>query len=95
MLLLALVGVAPNDIATDYELSGDRLRPFCARLGPGDENGAIGAVLAREQTSARAVIRDTLASLDVDACLRAGGLSDDDRATIRARLLAPLVQRTS
>src|SRR5258708_14273776 len=46
MLLLALVGVAPADIAADYELSPDSERED---------------VLAREHTSARNVIHDTLA----------------------------------
>lgn len=89
LLLLALVGVAPDDIAADYELSIDRLRLFYAQAGREDASIKINEVLAREDTSARAAILATLASLDVDAYLRTGGLSDGDLAAVRARLLAP------
>jgi protein tyrosine/serine phosphatase len=74
MLLLALVGVAPADIAADYELSADPDR---------DE------LLAREHTSARDTILSTLAGLNVEAYLRAGGLRQVDLSAIRTRLLEP------
>jgi len=35
------------------------------------------------------VILATLASLDVEAALRAGGLGDDEMGAVRARLLGP------
>jgi protein-tyrosine phosphatase len=89
MLLLALVGVAPEEIAADYELSTGRTRPVYARLGLEDDSNAIKALLDRENTSARAVILATLASLDVAACLRAGGLAAVGLAAVRARLLEP------
>jgi hypothetical protein len=72
MLLLALAGVAPEDILADYELSPDLER---------DE------LLAREHTSVHDVILGTLAWLDVDAYLLGGGLSPDDLAVMRKRLL--------
>lgn len=72
LLLLALVGVAPADIAADYELGVDADR---AQL------------LAHEHTSAREVIFSTLAGLDAEAYLRAGGLSPAELAAVRARLL--------
>jgi protein-tyrosine phosphatase len=75
MLLLALVGVAPDDIAADYELSPDPQR---------DE------LLTREHTSARDAILATLAWLNVDTYLRAGGLSQVDLAAVRTRLLEPI-----
>ncbi|HEX6291312.1 MAG TPA: tyrosine-protein phosphatase [Herpetosiphonaceae bacterium] len=86
LLLLALVGVAPEDIAADYELSNVRLRPRWTALGEEDQEPIIEALLRRKQTSARAAILATLASLDVAAYLRSGGLSDDDLAAVRERL---------
>jgi protein-tyrosine phosphatase len=71
LVLLALAGVAPEEIASDYELSRDPERE---------------ELLKRENTTTRAVILATLAS-DIEAELRSGGLSDDDLAAVRARLL--------
>ena len=88
LLLLALVGVTSDEIASDYELSNDRLRPHWAKLGLEDQSAWAEERLRRANTSARALILATLASLDdVDAYLRTGGLGDDDLAAIRARLL--------
>ncbi len=78
MLLLALVGVAPADIAEDYAQSHDPER---------DE------VLARMHTTARDVILATLAWLDVDTYFRAGGLSQADLDAVRTRLLEPVDSR--
>ena len=75
MLLLALVGVAPDDIVADFELSPDPRRE---------------ELLAREHTSARDAIFATLAWLDVDGYLRASGLSEVDLAAVRTRLLEPM-----
>lgn len=47
-MLLALVGVAPDDIASDYELSFDRMRPFYEKLGEDDQGPLI-----EESSSAR------------------------------------------
>ena len=74
ILLLASVGVTPDDIVADYELSLDPEREV---------------LLAREHTSTRDVIYATLDWLDIDAYLREGGLSQDDLAAVRARLLEP------
>ena len=74
LLLLALAGVAPNDILADYELSSDPER---------DE------LLARQHTCTRDVILATLAGLDIEAYLRGGGLSQVDLDTVRTRLLEP------
>lgn len=73
LLLLALAGVTQEDILADYELSVDPEREV---------------LLAREHTSTREVIYATLNWLDIDAYLREGGLSRDDMAAVRARLLA-------
>jgi protein-tyrosine phosphatase len=87
LLLLALVGVAPEDIVSDYELSNIRLRRLWAAHGEPDESREIEEILARKGTSARALLLDLLSSLDVAAYLRSGGLTDRDLAAIRERLL--------
>jgi protein-tyrosine phosphatase len=72
MLLLALIGVTPDEIAADYELSPDPVR---------DE------LLVREHSSVREAILNTLAGLDIDGYLGMGGVSQDDLAAVRRRLL--------
>ena len=72
LLLLALVGVSPDDIVADYALSIDPERE---------------EMLAREHTTTRETILATLASLDVDNYLLAGGLSQIDLDAIRTRFL--------
>jgi protein-tyrosine phosphatase len=80
LLVLALVGVAPEAIAADYALSADRLRTLSTRLGEEDQGPLIEEFLARENTSAPALIISTLTSLQVDDHLRKGGLGDRDLA---------------
>jgi protein-tyrosine phosphatase len=75
MLLLTLVGVAPDDIAKDYELSPDPHRT---------------EFLKNKLTSSREVILDALAGLDVESYLLAGGLNKSDLEAIRERFLEPL-----
>lgn len=74
LLLLALAGVAAEDIAKDYELSLDPER---------DE------ILRAHDTSSRKVILDTLADLDTEAYLLEAGLSQFDLGAARERLLEP------
>jgi protein-tyrosine phosphatase len=74
LLLLALVEVEADDIIADYELSIDPERE---------------KLLAGENTNTRDVLLNTLASLDVEAYLREGGLSQTDLDAIRARFLEP------
>jgi protein-tyrosine phosphatase len=90
MLLLAVVGVAPDGIAADYELSADRLPPPGAGSGGSDQRRSAREALARRNTTARAVLLATLEAVDVQAHLRAGGLRDDHVAAVRARLLEPV-----
>jgi protein tyrosine/serine phosphatase len=87
MLLLALVGVAPDDIISDYELSTARLAPAWSAWGYDDQGAIIADILKRKHTTARALLVDLLAAFDAGAYLRAAGLSDDDLAAVRARLL--------
>jgi protein-tyrosine phosphatase len=72
LLLLALVGVTPDEIIADYELSPDPER---------DE------LLAREHSSVREAILSTLEGLNIDRYLGMGGVSQDDLTAIRKRLL--------
>jgi len=62
-------------------------RVFWAARGEDDQKPVIDEILRRKNTSARALLLDLLASLDVDAYLRSGGLGDDGAAAGRARLL--------
>ncbi|HEX3052764.1 MAG TPA: tyrosine-protein phosphatase [Aggregatilineaceae bacterium] len=72
LLLLALVGVVPEDILTDYALTPDAKR---------DE------LLAREHTTTRETILTTLAHLDAARYLLDSGLSEADLTAVRAHLL--------
>jgi len=75
LLLLALVGISPEDIVADYELSVDPERE---------------ELLAGEHTTTRETILATLASLDIESYLRSGGLSQVDLDAVRARFLEPI-----
>jgi protein tyrosine/serine phosphatase len=89
MLVLALLGVAPGEIAADYALSASRLRARYARLGGTDQAPEIEEFLAAKGTTAAEVVAETARSLDLDAFRQAGGLTDDDLAALQARVFAP------
>jgi protein-tyrosine phosphatase len=72
LLLLALAGVSPDDIVSDYAMSIDPERE---------------EMLAREHTTTREVIHSNLASLNIDNYLLSGGLSQTDLYAIRTRFL--------
>jgi protein-tyrosine phosphatase len=95
LVLLALAGVSPEDIAADHALSHARLRPLFAKLGADDQHPIIEKRLIERNTTAHETLLSTLASVDIDARLRSGGLSDHDLTTARARLLdqPPLTER--
>ena len=87
MLALALVGVAPEDIAADYVLSSERLRARYAARGEADQGPLLESFLADRGTTAGELIIATLAGLDVEAHLRDAGLMDQDLAALRRRLV--------
>ena len=89
MVALSLVGVAPQVISADYDLSRERLRALFAAMEMDDEGAEISAFLAERGTTAAEVVETTLSSLDVEATMRAGGLTDEDLAALRERLLEP------
>jgi hypothetical protein len=73
ILVLALAGVTPDDIAADYAMTADVLDEFLATQG----------------TSARELVFTTLATLDVEAYVRAAGVTDGDLVALRDRLVGP------
>lgn len=87
MLLLALAGVAPAEIAADYTISTARLPARYAARGEEDQGPELEAFLAEQGTSGAQAIIDTLVDLDVVAHLRAAGLSPGDVAALRERLV--------
>jgi protein tyrosine/serine phosphatase len=89
MLVLSLAGVEPAVIAADYALSRERLSPAFASRGRADEGPLLDAFLAERGTTAAEVITTTLSSIDIEAQVRAGGLSEADVAALRERLLGP------
>jgi protein tyrosine/serine phosphatase len=87
LLLLALVGVVPEEIAADYDMSNPRLGPMWAVRGMEDQGPLIEAILARKNTTARTLILNLLAAFDANAYLGAAGVDDADLAAVRVRLL--------
>lgn len=73
LLLLALAGVTPDDIIADYKISI-----------PDPERDEL---LAREHSSVRDAILSALAGLNIDSYLSMGGVSQEDLAAVRKRLL--------
>jgi len=71
-LLLALAGVSLKDITADYELSVDPVRD---------------QLLAERNTNAYEVLLKTLEGIDVENYLLEGGMTKNDIAALRARLL--------
>jgi len=72
LLLLSLVGVSPEEIVAEYELSPDPER---------DE------ILEREHTSTREALMGALEGLDVEQYVLSGGATLEDLKAIRKKLL--------
>jgi protein tyrosine/serine phosphatase len=87
MLVLALAGVDPEDIAADYLLSRERLRALYAARVEEDQGPILDAFLRERGTNAGQLIVETLEELDVEAVLREGGLSESEIQQLRARIL--------
>jgi hypothetical protein len=87
MLLLAVVGVVHEEIAADYLLSAERLTARYAARGEQDQGPLIEAYLSDRGTNARAAMMETLAGLEPETALRDGGLTSEDIACLRRRLL--------
>jgi hypothetical protein len=89
MLLLALCGVEPAAIAADYALSAERLPARHAALGEPDQEPELAAFLAERGTTGAALVAGLVQTGGFEAALRAGGVTDDDLAALRARLVEP------
>jgi protein-tyrosine phosphatase len=89
LVLLTLVGVAPEDIVDDYALSAERQPARFAALGVANPAPAIDAFLREEGTTAEAALDGFLRAVDIAGRLRGGGLTDGDVAALRARTLEP------
>ena len=87
LLLLALVGVPADVIASDYALSFERLPARYAVRNENDQGPVLRSFLEQRGTSAEALIVDLLGDLDVEAYLRTGGLTEEQLARLRDRLV--------
>jgi protein-tyrosine phosphatase len=87
IVVLALLGVAPEHIAADDALSAQRLSARHTALGTADDGPVLEPFLAERGTTAEALVADLLETLHLEALLRDGGLTDGDLEALRARLL--------
>jgi protein tyrosine/serine phosphatase len=87
MLVLALAGVEPETIAADYALSDERLRSLYLSRGEEDQGPALAEFLRNQETTATELILEILTTLDVEATLLEAGLTDQDVAALRRRLV--------
>ncbi len=87
MLVLALAGVEPGEIARDHGLSIERLGPLYAARDQANPEPELESYLRQRGTTAAEVIVETLAELDVEATLLAGGLEPADLSRLCQRLL--------
>lgn len=86
MLVLSLAGVRPEEIAADYALSDERLRPLYLSRGQEDEGPKIAEFLRGQGTTAPELIVEILAEFDLEAALREEGLEAEHVAALRRRL---------
>lgn len=86
-LILSLVGVTADDIAADYALTADRLKPYYDREIELAADEDTKRRLRRENVSDAATMLGTLDGLDAHAYLLAGGATEADLAALRARLV--------
>lgn len=98
MLLLAVAGVGPDDIAADYELSTTRLPPLDvdrllstpSHVNPRSRQELAADLATERRRRARMGDRDVLvgllSSLDAASYLRRAGVDDADLAALRTRL---------
>jgi hypothetical protein len=85
ILVLALAGVAEDEIVADYLLSHDRLPALYASRGEENQAPLIESFLRERGTSAAIEIQRLLGS-DLESVLLQGGLQPRDVAALWARL---------
>ena len=86
-LLLALAGVAPEEIAADYALSAERLPALYRAREEEDQGPVVEAFLREHGTTAPRLIVELLADTDLEAILGEGGLTGAELEALRVRLL--------
>ena len=79
----------PGALVRADSLAGLTAAGVRVALGSEDDGPVLDAFLAERGTTGEALVLDLLAGVDLAALLRAGGLTDEDLAALRARLLAP------
>lgn len=89
MLLLALVGVLPAEIAADYALSAPRLAARYRASGEQDQGPILDAFLAAQGLSGGGLVYALSSELDVSAIMLGAGLRDEETVALRQRLLLP------
>jgi protein-tyrosine phosphatase len=87
LLILAVAGVSPEVIASDYALSFERLPARYAAHHEPDQGPVLQDYLAQRGTTAEAVIVELLTSVEVPRVLRDAGLSDAQMERLRDRLV--------
>jgi len=87
LLLLALAGVHHDEIAADHGLSGERVRALFAALGEDDQAKDIDEELRRRGTTSRETILALLGWLDVEGYALENGISAEEVAALRGRLV--------
>jgi protein-tyrosine phosphatase len=86
MLLLAVAGVRPEEIAADNDLSSGRVGRLFEAVGMDDETPSIRENLDRRHTSVQDVVLEALDGFDVEAYLRSAGVPAADLDSLRRRL---------
>ncbi|EWC61917.1 protein tyrosine/serine phosphatase [Actinokineospora spheciospongiae] len=86
LLLLSLVGVEPEAVAADYDLSTTALRELFAAEGRDDHGPFIANLLAERGTTTTRTVLDLLDGFDAEAYLLAAGVAAADLEALRARL---------
>jgi protein-tyrosine phosphatase len=86
MLLLAVAGVRPDEIAADNDLSSGRVGRLFEAVGMDDETPSIRENLDRRHTSVQDVVLEALDGFDVEAYLRSAGVPAADLDSLRRRL---------
>jgi len=89
--LLKIAGVSDEHIADDYAISEERLKPrhdrWLAEAETEAERARLRRILVTPAESMLAVLRELERRYgSIDGYLKAGGLSDEDLARVRARL---------
>jgi protein tyrosine/serine phosphatase len=85
-LLLSLAGVPAEEVAADYALSAERLRPLYDRLLSEAADDDARERLNRDNNSKAEWMLSVLESLDTERYLLAGGASPGDLAVARRRI---------